>query len=66
MVYLQEKTLAAKRSGVTHIVLPEANQRDFEELADYVRDGIQVHYASNYQVHCSLLSPEMTVLLGCV
>jgi len=46
---IKEKTLAAKRSGVSKIVLPEANQRDFEELPEFVKDGIEVHYASSYQ-----------------
>lgn len=34
---IKEKTLAAKRSGATTIVLPFANKRDFDELPDYVR-----------------------------
>jgi len=46
---IKEKTIAAKRSGVTKIMLPEANQRDFDELPDYVKEGMEVHYASNYQ-----------------
>lgn len=35
---VKEKTLAAKRSGVRHILFPEGNRRDWEELAE-VREG---------------------------
>merc|ERR1712166_301005 len=53
---IKEKTIAAKRSGVTKIMLPEANQRDFDELPDYVKEGMEVHYASNYQVSLAAFS----------
>ena len=33
---IKEKTLAAKRSGATTLILPAANKRDFDELPDYV------------------------------
>lgn len=31
---VKEKTLAARRSGVKHILFPEGNRRDWEELTD--------------------------------
>jgi len=46
---IKEKTIAAKRSGVNVLILPEANRRDYEELPEYIREGIQVNYASQYQ-----------------
>ena len=30
---VKEKTIAAPRAGVTQIIFPKANQRDFDELA---------------------------------
>ena len=46
---IREKVIAAKRAGIAELVLPASNQRDFEEMPDYLQEGIQVHYAGNYQ-----------------
>ena len=35
--------------GWIKLILPNANRRDFEELPDYLRDGINVHFARNYR-----------------
>lgn len=45
---IKEKTIAAKRAGVTTLILPIANQRDFEELDEYLREGLDVHFADYY------------------
>lgn len=46
---IREKVIAARRSKVMELILPHANRRDFEELPDYLRDGINVHFARNYR-----------------
>lgn len=46
---IKEKTIAAKRSGVTCIILPEENRKDFEELPKYITEGLEVHFVSNYK-----------------
>lgn len=46
---IKEKTIAAKRSGVTCILLPEENKKDFTELPNYITDGLEVHFVSNYE-----------------
>ena len=48
---VKEKVLAAKRAGITTILLPEENRKDVEEInADYVK-GITFHYVrTNEQV----------------
>lgn len=45
---IKEKTIAAKRSGVTCIILPEENKKEFAELPQYIADGIEVHFVSQY------------------
>lgn len=42
---LKEKTIAAKRSGVTDIICPASNRPDWEELPDHVKDGMSAHFA---------------------
>ena len=46
---IREKVIAARRSDIHELVLPKANQRDFDELPDYLRNGMTVHFASHYR-----------------
>ena len=46
---IREKVIAARRSKIMELILPHANRRDFEELPDYLRDGINIHFARNYR-----------------
>lgn len=45
---IKEKTIAAKRSSVKTLILPLGNKRDFEELEDYLRSDLDVHFADYY------------------
>nr|CAB3263468.1 lon protease homolog, mitochondrial [Phallusia mammillata] len=45
---IKEKTLAAKRAGVTCLIFPRENEKDFNDLADYIREGVEVHFVSEY------------------
>ncbi|KAL5565910.1 hypothetical protein UlMin_029074 [Ulmus minor] len=45
---VKEKTIAARRSEVKTIIFPSANRRDFDELADNVKEGIDVHFVEDY------------------
>nr|CCA20675.1 unnamed protein product putative [Albugo laibachii Nc14] len=45
---IKEKTIAAKGAGVSVLVLPKGNQRDYEELEEYLRKDLDVHFAESY------------------
>ena len=45
---IKEKVIAAKRTGIRELVLPEANRGDFEELPDYIQEGMTVHFALRF------------------
>lgn len=45
---IREKVIAARRVGIREVILPEACQRDFDELPDYLKDGLTVHFAKQY------------------
>ncbi|KAL5996387.1 hypothetical protein ACLOJK_026465 [Asimina triloba] len=45
---VKEKTIAARRSDVKTIIFPAANRRDFDELSDNVKEGLEVHFVDNY------------------
>jgi ATP-dependent Lon protease len=46
---IREKVIAARRSKIMELILPHGNRRDFEELPDYLREGINIHFARNYR-----------------
>jgi len=45
---IKEKTMAARRAGIKCIVFPAENKRDFDELPDYLKEGLDVTFASDY------------------
>jgi ATP-dependent Lon protease len=44
---VREKLVAAKRSGLTHVLLPKANERDYDELPELVKDGVDVTFVEH-------------------
>ena len=46
---IREKVIAARRSNIMELILPAPNKKDFEELPDYLRAGINVHFARSYR-----------------
>ena len=45
---IKEKVVAARRAGIECLVLPEMNRRDYDELEDYLKEGLEVHFAEDY------------------
>lgn len=43
---IKEKVLAAKRSGIETVILPEKNEKDLTEINPDTIEGLEVHYAS--------------------
>ncbi|KAI0504243.1 hypothetical protein KFK09_015193 [Dendrobium nobile] len=49
MIHLvKEKTIAIRRGEVKTIIFPATNRRDFDELSDNVKEGLDVHYVDDY------------------
>lgn len=45
---IREKVIAAKRNGVKVLILPEANERDYKELPDYIREDMTAYFAKHF------------------
>ncbi|HFL7942490.1 endopeptidase La [Pseudomonas putida] len=45
---VREKVIAARRQKIFELILPEPNRGDFEELPDYLREGLTVHFAKRF------------------
>ena len=46
---IKEKILAAKRAGITDIVMCKENRKDVDEIPEAYRKGVEFHYVENVQ-----------------
>lgn len=46
---VREKCIAAKRAGVNRIILPIGNKKDWTDLPENIKKGLDVHFADYYQ-----------------
>jgi ATP-dependent Lon protease len=54
---IREKVIAARRNGIRRLVLPDPNRGDFEELPDYLKEGLEVNFAKQYRDVAQLVLP---------
>ncbi|MBK5301439.1 MULTISPECIES: endopeptidase La [Gammaproteobacteria] len=45
---VREKVIAARRQKIFELILPDPNRGSFEELPDYLKEGITVHFAKRF------------------
>ncbi|CAH8642572.1 unnamed protein product [Schistosoma rodhaini] len=46
---IKEKVIAAKRGGITTIILPETNRKDYDDLAPFIKEDLQVYFVQHYK-----------------
>jgi ATP-dependent Lon protease len=46
---VKEKIIASRRIGCKYLIFPEANQKDFDELPEYLKKGLTVYFAGSYE-----------------
>lgn len=44
---LREKLLAAKRYGVRTVLIPKENEKDLDEISDFIKDGLEIILIAN-------------------
>ena len=45
---IKEKTIAARRAGISCLILPKQNKKDYDELPEYAKEGLEVHFCDDY------------------
>ncbi|HSX38177.1 MAG TPA: endopeptidase La [Chlamydiales bacterium] len=55
---VKEKLIAARRSKVNTLIFPKENLRDYDELPDYLKKGLEVHFVDNYDDVFKIAFPE--------
>jgi ATP-dependent Lon protease len=53
---IKEKVLAAKRAGITTVILPSRNEKDLEEVPEQVKKEMQFHFVQRMDevIHLAL------------
>lgn len=57
---VKEKVVAARRAGLTALIFPKDNLRDYEELPDYIRKGLTIHFVEHYDEVFKIAFPGWT------
>lgn len=55
---VKEKLIASRRSGLTTLIFPKENVRDYEELPAYLKKGLKVHFVSHYDEVFKIAFPK--------
>ncbi len=55
---IREKLIASRRSGLTTLIFPKDNLRDYDELPDFLKKKIKVHFVNHYDEIFPLAFPE--------
>jgi ATP-dependent Lon protease len=58
---LKEKLIAARRSKVTTLIFPKENFRDYDELPEYLKKGLEVHFVSHYDEVFKIAFPKHSI-----
>ncbi|THH41681.1 endopeptidase La [Neolewinella litorea] len=45
---VKEKTIGARRVGIDTLIFPEENRQDYEDLDDYLKEGLTAHFAKTF------------------
>lgn len=61
---LKEKTVAAKRENAKILIFPRANERDYDELKDYLKEGLTAHFVETYDEVIEVVWPQLSPYLA--
>lgn len=56
---IKEKVVAARRAGLTTLIFPKDNLRDYEELPEYIRKGLTIHFVEHYDEVFKIAFPSV-------
>ncbi|HAK52506.1 MAG TPA: endopeptidase La [Gammaproteobacteria bacterium] len=51
---IREKVIAAKRAGINELILPQDNERDYDEIPEYIKEGLEANFVVQFGEVASL------------
>jgi ATP-dependent Lon protease len=58
---VKEKVLAARRSGIKRVILPQGNKKDLRDLPDHVRQEMHFNFVDRVEEVLSIVIPNIKV-----
>lgn len=58
---VKEKVMAGQREGMKQLIFPKMNKDDVNELQDYIKQGLTIHYAEDYNDVFRICFPDIEV-----
>ena len=58
---IKEKTIAARRAGITRLIIPAENQKDFDDLDESIKVGIKPYFVKNFSEVLPVGFPDLSV-----
>ncbi len=46
---IREKIIAARRVGIKTLIIPFDNRHDYDEMPDYLKEGLSLHFAKHFE-----------------
>ena len=56
---VKEKTIAARRTGISQIIFPLENKKDFEDLDEIITKDIKPHFVKNFEDVLPICFPKL-------
>jgi ATP-dependent Lon protease len=61
---IREKVVAARRAKLTRLILPKENGKDFSELPEYIKKGLDVSLVEDYEEILEIVFPTCSSSFG--
>lgn len=61
---VREKLIAARRSHLNVLIFPKENRRDYDELPDYLKKKIEVHFVDYYDEVFNIAFPKRKIKIS--
>ena len=58
---IKEKTIAARRAGITQLIFPAENKKDFDDLDESIKGGIKPYFVKNFSEVLPVSFPDLSV-----
>ncbi|MDC0230099.1 endopeptidase La [Deltaproteobacteria bacterium] len=58
---IKEKTIAARRAGINQLIFPAENQKDFDDLDESIKGGINPYFVKNFSDVLPVGFPDLSV-----
>lgn len=55
---VKEKLISARRSGLKVLIFPKDNARDYDELPEYLKKGLTIHFVDHYDEVFKIAFPK--------